>query len=112
MNLLKQIYQSVLTIGLVISLLTPSVLNFLHSFEHHEHVVICDEHLKTHLHEIDFDCDFVQLYTTPQVQHSLTPVDIDTIEHNYTFIIPLYKHLYANEVLAGTKTLRGPPTIS
>jgi len=108
---LKNILKSVVLIGLVSVLLTPSVLNFLHSFEHHEHVIDCDEKEKTHLHEIEFDCSFIQLYVTPHAYNSIVHFSLEKISCNYNTIQLRYSSEYFNHISVKNTPLRGPPVL-
>jgi len=110
-NNLKNILKSVTLIGLVSVLLMPSVLNFLHSFEHHEHVIDCDEKNKTHLHEIEYDCSFIQLYATPHIYDSIVHFPLKKNFCNYSSIHSNYSSEYFNNISIGSHQLRGPPVL-
>lgn len=110
-NYLKNIFKSALLIGLVSVLLTPSVLNFVHSFKHHEHVIDCDEKNKTHLHEIEFDCSFIQLYATPQIYESIVYLTLDRNTNYHSTIHSNYSSEYFQNKLFENSPLRGPPVL-
>ena len=110
-NYLKNILKSVILIGLVSVLLAPSVFNFIHSFEHEEHVIECNERNKTHLHEIEFDCSFIQLYATPHIYNSIVyfPLEKNT---NYNSLTNFnYVSEYFHSVFIKSHPLRGPPVL-
>jgi len=110
-NHLKNILQSSLLIGLILVLLTPSVLNFAHSFEHHEHVIDCNERNKTHLHEIEFECSFVQLYATPQIYSSIVYFPLEKNNNYFNTIHSQYSSEYFHNICIGNSPLRGPPAL-
>jgi len=110
-NYLKNILKSITLIGLVSVLLTPSVLNFLHSFEHHKHVIDCDEKNRTHLHEIEYDCNFIQLYATPHIYDSIVYFPLNKNFYNYSSIHSGYSSEYVNNIFTGNHPLRGPPVL-
>ena len=110
-NSLKNILKLATLIGLVSVLLTPSVLNFLHSFEHHEHAIDCDEKNKTHLHEIEYDCSFIQLYATPHIYDSIVYFPLKKSFCNYISIHSGYSSEYFNNIFTGNHLLRGPPVL-
>ncbi len=110
-NSLKNILKSVVLIGLVSVLLTPSVLNFVHSFEHHEHIIDCDEREKAHLHEIEFDCSFIQLYATPQIYDSIVYFPLEKNTNHYNTNHSRYSSEYRNSIFIGNSPLRGPPVL-
>jgi len=108
---LRDILKSVVLIGLISVLLTPSALNFLHSFEHHEHVIDCDEREKTHLHEIEFDCSFIQLYATPQIYDSIVYFSLEENFHYHSSIHSGYSNEHLHNIFIGNKPVRGPPVL-
>lgn len=110
-NYLKNILKSVLLIGLISVLLTPSVLNFVHSFKHHEHVIDCDEKDKTHLHAIEFDCSFIQLYATPQIYDSIVCFQLKKNTNHHSTIHSNYSSEYFHNLFIGNSPLRGPPVL-
>jgi len=110
-NNLKKILKSGFLIGLILVLLTPSVLNFIHSFEHHEHVIDCDERNKTHLHEIEFDCSFIQLYAAPQIYDSIVYFSIEKNTNYFSSIHFDYSSEYFPNIFIGNSPLRGPPVL-
>jgi len=105
------ILKSGLLIGLVLVLLAPSVFNFIHSFEHDEHVVDCNERNKTHLHEIEFDCSFIQLYATPQIYDSIVYFSLDKNTDYHSTIHSEYSSEYLRNIFIEDSPLRGPPVL-
>ncbi|PHS06680.1 MAG: hypothetical protein COA88_10090 [Kordia sp.] len=108
---LKNILKSVLLIGLISVLLTPSVLNFIHSLEHHKHVIDCNEKEKTHLHAIEFDCRFIQLYATPQIYDSIVYFSLEKNAHYHSSIHSDYSSEHFHNIFIGNQPLRGPPVL-
>jgi len=110
-NYLKNILKPVTLIGLVLVLLTPSVLNFVHSFKHHEHVINCNERNKTHLHEIEFECSFIQLYATPQIYDSIAYFSLEKNTYYYSTNHSEYSSEYLRSIFIEDSPLRGPPVL-
>jgi len=110
-NHLKSILKSVALIGLIAVLLTPSALNFVHSFEHHEHVIDCNEKDKTHLHEVEFVCSFIQLYATPHIYDSIVYFPLEKITNYYSTNYSGYSSEYHISIFIGSSPLRGPPVL-
>lgn len=110
-NYLKNILKSVVLIGLISVLLTPSVLNFLHSFKHHEHVIDCDEKDKTHLHAIEYDCNFIQLYATPQIYDSIVYLPLEKNTNYNSFTNSGYANEHFHNLFSKNHPLRGPPVL-
>lgn len=108
---LKNILKSVTLIGLVSVLLTPSVLNFVHSFKHHEHVIDCDEKNKTHLHQIEYDCSFIQLYATPHIYDSIVYFSLKEGANYHNTIHSKYSSEYFRSIFIENSPLRGPPVL-
>lgn len=106
---LNNILKSVALVGLITVLLTPSVLNFIHSFEHEEHYVECSHKSDTHLHEIEFDCNFIQLYATPQFYTSNSHKSGGNLPSVYTFINNFYFCKNAAKIHIYNTPYRGPP---
>jgi hypothetical protein len=66
-----------IAIALVVAVFAPSAVKLAHVFTHHTHKV-CESNdaSKTHLHELDVDCEFYKFKLT-----------------NSHFFIPKYKHV-------------------
>jgi len=111
-NNLKSILKSVALIGLITVLLTPSALNLVHSFEHHEHLIDCDEKDKTHLHEVEFDCSFIQLYATPHTYDSVFYTPLKNRIKYYSLSIVKYSCEYFQNKFIKNSPYRGPPVLS
>lgn len=110
---LKNIFKSVTLLGLITILITPSVLNFVHSFQHHEHQVNCDEQdkNKAHLHELEFECSYIQLWSSPQSFNTLVFLSPKRILHNYINCITKYSFEYFSSTFIKDTPHRGPPRI-
>mgnify|MGYP000159146818 CR=1 FL=1 len=112
-KILNNILKSVALVGLISVLLTPSVLNLIHSFEHEEHHLIdCHDRSNTHLHEIEFDCSFIQLYATPQIYTSLIVWSEKITFSEYIFLKDNYNCIFVTETYINSTPLRGPPQLN
>ncbi len=109
---LVNILRSVALVGLVTVLLTPSALNFIHSFEHEEHLIKCDHKSDTHLHEIEFECSFIQLYATPQFYSSTVNIPLTSVISDYIFLIDNYICTHVTDSLINNTPYRGPPQLN
>lgn len=104
----KHIVFRILTIVLVTGLIAPSVVKFSHIFTHHEHKV-CNGEKSTHIHEVDFDCDFLKFKLNNNYYSSFKykVLFCETISYK---IPPLtYKFLNNHQPLSFS--LRGPPIL-
>lgn len=110
MNLLRQhIIFKVFTLFLVLTLLLPSTVKFMHIFEHHKHE-ICYGESDAHFHTLDIDCEFYMFklnvpFTIPeQITHIIAFIEIKQfITTHYSFLSD-YQRLHFS--------LRGPPAIN
>ncbi|MGB1268894.1 MAG: hypothetical protein ACPG45_04095 [Flavobacteriaceae bacterium] len=110
---LNNILKSVALVGLITVLLTPSVLNLIHSFEHEEHHLIdCHDKSDTHLHEIEFDCSFIQLYATPQIYASPTVWSEKITFTDYVFLKDIYNCIRVTTTYLNSAPHRGPPQLN
>lgn len=109
MNVLREhIVFRILTFALIGVLVLPYAAKFAHIFEHHEHEV-CHGEKATHLHEIDFDCEFYKFKLTTSFAFDLSHVEFfvpkkesQQITSQYHFLSK-YQHLHS--------ALRGPPSL-
>lgn len=108
---LSKILKSVVLVGLITVLLTPTILNFMHSFEHESHLIDCDGNHDTHLHEIEFDCSFIQLYATSQIYSSVVNFYLKKILTQYTSLKTEYSNTYIPKIYIGQAQHRGPPLL-
>ena len=97
-----------LTLILVLNFLLPSVVKFLHIFEHHQHEV-CYGEADAHFHTLDVDCEFYKFklnspFTIPQNVAGLSEFLDVTIFYpkEYSFLSEYQRLHFA---------LRGPPTL-
>jgi len=104
---IKHILVGFFSLLLISAILVPSALKFSHFFIAHSHVE-CNEHVKTHFHQSDFECKLFKFHHTHQI--NFTPEEITfTIltlpsEQNFNH----YFHLSEYQTLHFS--LRGPPT--
>ncbi|GAA3589174.1 hypothetical protein GCM10022396_03080 [Flavivirga amylovorans] len=98
----------IITFLLVVTLLVPTVVKFAHVFSHHEHEVCLGE-AKTHLHEIDLDCEFYKFKLSNQYLHLFEYDDIINISSYFKIPILIYKFLNNHRQLSFS--LRGPPVL-
>ena len=93
---------------IVLTLLLPSAVKFMHIFENHKHEV-CYGEAEAHFHTLDIDCEFYNFklntpFTFPdKVSFIITKVEIKTpITTDYSFLSD-YQRLHFSR--------RGPPEI-
>ncbi|MAZ72834.1 MAG: hypothetical protein CMC70_06775 [Flavobacteriaceae bacterium] len=107
MKQLKHIAISFLAHCLVLAVVLPSIVQFAHIFENHEHT-FCGT-VETHLHEQKLDCelDHFQVITynfiPQQAYTSVLP------EENFSVTIRTATAVYTS--LKQTHSLRGPPAV-
>lgn len=106
---LNNILKSVVIVGLITVLLTPTVLNFIHSFEHENHLVKCEGNHDTHLHKIEFDCSFIQLYATPQFYTLIANWSVNKLSTTYSLTNNNYFCNNIAEIHINNTPYRGPP---
>lgn len=93
---------------LISAILIPSALKFSHFFIEDGHVE-CNEHLKTHFHESDFECQLFKFHHTHQINFTPEEVTFNIItlpsvqNFNYYNFLSEYQALHFS--------LRGPPTV-
>lgn len=105
---LNNILKSGILVGLITVLLTPSVLNFIHSFEHEEHIIECHQS-DTHLHEVDSDCDYCKLKLNQNYYAVITNTKLVRIVIPSTLTHASYSYLYNYQHLSFS--LRAPPVL-
>ena len=109
MNHIKEhIVFKTLALSLVLTLLVPSALKFIHIFEHHEHEVCLGEKT-THLHKIDLECEFHKFqlnknftFTFSYLELFSEEIEILETDSQYVFLSK-YQSLHFS--------LRGPPAL-
>ncbi len=109
MNHIKEhIVFKALTLSLVLTLLVPSALKFIHIFEHHEHDVCLGEKT-THLHKIDLECEFHKFQLNKNFTFNFSYLELFSekteslqISSQYVFLSK-YQRLHFS--------LRGPPAL-
>lgn len=111
MSLLKEhIIFKILTLSLVLSILAPTGIKFAHIFTHHNHKHdVCIGEKKTHLHEIDVDCEFYKFQLNKSFSFSLTTFGFISIEENFSTIESQYFFVSKFQYLQ--TALRGPPSL-
>jgi len=86
-------------------LLLPYGGSFLHLFEDHEHKT-CDISI-AHIHEIDFDCDIFDYYSTPKIEVSNSILYQNFIIFNHVKFSLSSKLFFESPIIP--YLLRGPP---
>jgi len=98
-----------LTILLVATLLFPSIFNFIHQFESHEHIA-CGE-VKSHFHKTINECNSCDFNLL-----SFDFILVDNFETNENQIFKIKKidftSVFLNLFNSNNKQLRAPPCIS
>lgn len=105
-KLKSHIVFKIATLTLVLALLTPTVLKFAHTFNHHEHEICKGEH-QVHLHATDFDCSYHKFKLTNTFTIPEFSFDILSPEKGHKTIISQYFIL--SEFQRQHVLLRGPP---
>lgn len=109
MKKLKQhILFKALALVLAMVLLVPTALKFSHIFTHHKHD-ICLGEKKTHLHEINTDCDFYKFKLTHAYTFTFFNFQLFSVVENHLAIVSQYQFLSEFQQLH--TTLRGPPAL-
>ncbi|TMM57475.1 hypothetical protein FEE95_13405 [Maribacter algarum] len=91
------------------AIFAPTAIKTAHAlFEHQE--LFCFDKSTTHVHEVEFDCDFQKFKLSPQhypvfvnVQEFLAPFTKERDKNHYTFLSQYQRLSFA---------LRGPPLTS
>ncbi|WP_418509968.1 hypothetical protein [Corallibacter sp.] len=101
-----------LAICLAMTILVPSAIKLLHTFEHHSHdVVQClDNKSDAHLHEFHFDCDFYKFQLSNLFTISSPAYDFIKISYRKKITNTQYDFLSDYQRLHFS--LRGPPHYS
>lgn len=110
MNFIRQhIIFKVLTLSIVLTLLLPSAVKFMHIFESHHHE-ICLGEADAHFHSLDIECEFYKFklnipFTIPEnVAVLIAYAEISSlITTDYSFL-STYQSLHFS--------LRGPPSVN
>lgn len=110
MNALRQyIMFRGLTLFVVLTLILPSAVKFMHVFESHKHEVCLGE-VNTHIHTLDVDCEFYNFnlnnpFTLTENSFVLIVFqDVkDAISTDYSFLSTYQRHHFLR---------RGPPAIN
>lgn len=105
----KQVFLGCISCFLVIMVaILPSAIKIHHALAQHKEIH-CDDTTNTHIHEIEFDCDFQKYHIAPSYlakTTSVTPVkDLILKQKNFGFYFEIseYQKLHFS--------LRGPPTV-
>ncbi|MCF7560266.1 hypothetical protein L3X39_06405 [Sabulilitoribacter multivorans] len=92
----------------MVALLIPATVKFTHVFSHHEHKVCLGEK-STHIHEVDFDCEFHKFQVNKNFTFNssysaiYSPIEQSTEIVSQYFFLSEFQHLHF--------ALRGPPTL-
>ena len=105
----KHIGFKIVTLSLVLTLLTPSAVKFIHFFNHHKHD-ICKGENQTHLHASDFDCSYHKFKLTVPFTIPAFTVELFIPEHGHKTIVSQY--FFLSEFQRLQISLRGPPQIN
>ena len=107
MNRNKQILKFLSALGLFIALMLPTIIQFVHVFDVHEHIVCTDQDL--HVDQTQTKCEICTIQV-PSFDYSVT----DDSEILLTEIIVLKEEgmpsLKSGSVIFNSNPLRGPPT--
>lgn len=93
---------------LVLSLLMPASLAFVHSTQNHDHVDRCEMVSDTHMHELSLDCDFDDIVLQKLGVYAFAKAQL-TPPPSYPKAVYTYSSWSGKETVL-TTTSRGPPT--
>lgn len=103
----SHIAQCISAIALIISLLLPAVVNFVHSAEGHDHSDNCENPSDTHVHKKKLDCSLYDV--TLNKNGVFTCVnDLYFSTPQYTLEETHYEYI-VYRTISTTKESRGPP---
>lgn len=98
------------TLLLAFILILPSAVKLSHAITHdHDHEV-CFEKNETHLHNVDFDCEFYKFKINQNLFFEFINYDFNSNFHLNTTEIAYYSYLKSHKNL--TSFLRGPPILA
>lgn len=95
-----------ITLLITLMVLAPSAVKFTHIFTHHTHEV-CKGYESTHIHKVDFDCDFHKFKLNNNYLHALAYNSFFKQSQHYKIQSLTYKFLNNRQPLSFS--LRGPP---
>jgi len=108
-DFLKQIYTASVALFLAAAILAPSALKLSHALYEHQELVCSDDSI-SHVHEIEFDCEFLKFKLSPQIDIAIVEIaEISEVYitknyyNYYTFLSNFQKLPFA---------LRGPPSLA
>jgi hypothetical protein len=98
--------QIAINYGIIISIALPSVFQFAHIFEEHEHIPceISDQHF----HEHSLDCHFNE-FLTPTASYSFIWAGIDQVSQTFERKEQIY-NAPSGQSISQSIFLRGPPS--
>ncbi|WP_241148012.1 hypothetical protein [Lacinutrix jangbogonensis] len=91
---------------LLVAIVLPSVIKFVHVFEDHKHEV-CTNTSDTHFHEVEIDCEFYKFKLNTAFSFILRPSKIIFHELNYKITTSQYQ--FVSDFQRLPFSLRGPP---
>ena len=105
-RLKSHIVFKIVTITVVLALLTPITLKFVHIFNHHEHEA-CKGEYKVHLHTLDVDCSYQKFKLTKTFTIPEFSVNFFSPIHNHE--ISSIQYSFLSDTCKLQFKLRGPP---
>nr|WP_321235436.1 hypothetical protein [uncultured Psychroserpens sp.] len=97
------------TLMLAFILILPSAVKLSHAITHdHDHEV-CLEKNQTHLHNVDFDCEFYKFKINQNLFFEFVNYDFESSLYSNTYETAYYTYLKSHQQL--TSFLRGPPLL-
>ena len=101
------VIKSIVTL-LLVAIVLPAAIKFIHVFENHKHEV-CSNPSDTHFHEIEIDCEFYKIKLNTEISFNSSPSKISICEVNYKINTSHYYFLGRFQRLPFS--LRGPPQL-
>lgn len=93
---------------LVLSLLLPASLAFVHSAQNHDHIDRCEMTSDTHMHELSLDCDFDEIVLQKLGVYAFAKLHLNP-PPTYPKLVFAYSPFVETEPILRT-TSRGPPS--
>jgi hypothetical protein len=109
LKILKYLFLFVFSFALISAIIIPDILKLSHTFFDHDHLV-CNEHTKTHFHQVDTECKVVNYKHNHQIEFKPLEFSLVVIQKqikqkfNYYSFLSEYQSLHFS--------LRGPPSFS
>lgn len=109
MRLKTGLVKNMVSIGLLVALLFPFTIQFLHALEGHDHPV-CTE-VSDHCHAEPSDCDVCD-FQFKVIEYQISFYELPASTFYFTTFQNSYSNSLTSSYLTGHKQLRAPPVFS